>query len=158
MSFAILRRTAVSSVIRANALSRTQFKAFSVFPARFGAHGHDDHHKEVEPLLGSGAKAGTIPTDLEQATGLERFEILAKMEGKEFFDLEPLTLTHYGTKQNPILVKTCDDFRFIGCSGFPSDTHENIWITVEKGHDIDRCPECGCVYKYEHVNVVNPNY
>jgi len=31
-----------------------------------------------------------VPTDLEQATGLERLEILGKMQGIDVFDLKPL--------------------------------------------------------------------
>merc|ERR1712000_617391 len=37
--------------------------------------------KGEEDLFGPGAAPGTVPTDLEQATGLERLEILGKMEG-----------------------------------------------------------------------------
>ncbi|KAL8691566.1 MAG: hypothetical protein Q9224_004148, partial [Gallowayella concinna] len=41
-------------------------------------------------LFGPGAAPGTIPTDLEQATGLERLEILGKMQGIDIFDMKPL--------------------------------------------------------------------
>jgi cytochrome c oxidase subunit 5b len=67
--------------------------------------------------LGPGGKAGEIPTDLEQATGLERLELLAKLEGKEFFDMEPLSATHLGTTKNPVIVKSHDPIRFVGCTG-----------------------------------------
>src|SRR5580704_4249857 len=36
--------------------------------------------KSEVDLLGPGAKAGSVPSDLEQSTGLERLEILGKME------------------------------------------------------------------------------
>lgn len=44
----------------------------------------------MEDLLPPGAAPGTIPTDLEQATGLERLEILGKMQGIDVFDMKPL--------------------------------------------------------------------
>lgn len=44
----------------------------------------------MEDLIPPGAKPGTIPTDLDQATGLERLEILGKMQGIDIFDMRPL--------------------------------------------------------------------
>lgn len=46
--------------------------------------------KSEKDLLPPGAEAGTVPTDLEQATGLERLEILGKMQGIDIFDMSPL--------------------------------------------------------------------
>lgn len=46
--------------------------------------------KSEKDLLPPGAEPGTIPTDLEQATGLERLEILGKMQGIDIFDMSPL--------------------------------------------------------------------
>lgn len=46
--------------------------------------------KSDKDLLPPGAEAGTVPTDLEQATGLERLEILGKMQGIDIFDMSPL--------------------------------------------------------------------
>ena len=58
-----------------------------------------------EPLLqGPGGKAGEVPTDLEQATGLERFELLMKLKGEEAFSMEPLEVTRLGTPTDPIEV------------------------------------------------------
>ncbi|KAL9011513.1 MAG: hypothetical protein Q9173_003640 [Seirophora scorigena] len=54
-------------------------------------------------LLGPGAAPGTIPTDLEQATGLERFEILGKMQGIDVFDMKPLDASRLGTTACPLL-------------------------------------------------------
>lgn len=52
--------------------------------------------KGDEDLLGPGADPGTIPTDLEQATGLERLEILGKMESVDIFDMRPLDASRKG--------------------------------------------------------------
>jgi cytochrome c oxidase subunit 5b len=41
-----------------------------------------------------------MPTDLEQATGLERLEILGKMQGVDIFDMSPLDASRKGTYTN----------------------------------------------------------
>jgi hypothetical protein len=51
-------------------------------------------------LLPEGAQPGTMPTDLEQATGLERLEILGKMQGVDIFDMSPLDASRKGTYTN----------------------------------------------------------
>jgi cytochrome c oxidase subunit 5b len=56
----------------------------------------DPEIKSEEDLLPPGAKVGTVPTDLEQATGLERLEILGKMEGVDIFDMKPLDSSRKG--------------------------------------------------------------
>ncbi len=61
-------------------------------------------------LYGEGAKPGTVPTDLEQATGLERLQLLGDMEGIKVFDDSPLDSTHLGTKVNPVLVPSYVSF------------------------------------------------
>ena len=51
----------------------------------------------MEDLLPPGGAPGTIPSDLEQSTGLERFEILGKMQGIDVFDMKPLDASRLGT-------------------------------------------------------------
>ena len=51
----------------------------------------------MDDLLPAGAEPGTMPTDLEQATGLERLEILGKMQGIDIFDMRPLQSDRTGT-------------------------------------------------------------
>jgi cytochrome c oxidase subunit 5b len=106
----------------------------------------------TESLIGQGAKEGTFPTDLEQATGLERLELLAKLEGVEFFDTKPLDSSRTGTLADPILVESYDDYRYIGCTGAPADSHHILWLkpTVDQ---VARCWECGSVYKLKPVGV-----
>jgi cytochrome c oxidase subunit 5b len=78
------------------------------------------------------------PSDLDQATGIERMELLSKLEGKDPFFMEPLEMTRLGTPKDPIVVaslaslscgtltsrSSCiqDDYRIVGCSGFPADS------------------------------------
>jgi len=57
-------------------------------------------------LFGTGGKAGEVPTDVEQATGLERLQLLGELEGIKVFDDSPLDSSRIGTKANPILVQS----------------------------------------------------
>lgn len=45
-----------------------------------------------------------MPTDEEQATGLERLELLGEMQGINVFDEEPLDSSRLGTLENPVKV------------------------------------------------------
>jgi cytochrome c oxidase subunit 5b len=52
-------------------------------------------------LLPPGAPVGTVPTDFNQSTGLERLEILGKMQGVDVFDMKPLDASRKGTSRFP---------------------------------------------------------
>lgn len=86
--------------------------------------------KTSADLFGPGAQPGTVPTDLEQATGQERLEILGKMEGVDIFDMRPLDASRQGTVKDPILVRSAGDEQYAGCTGYPADSHQVIWLTV----------------------------
>ncbi|CAG8488848.1 9391_t:CDS:2 [Dentiscutata erythropus] len=118
-------------------------RAFSTLGPRLGELGPN--------FFGPGAKDGTVATDLEHATGLERAELLAAMEGKDLFEMKPLKITKYGTKKDPIRVKSVDPVRYVGCTGFPVDSHELLWLVLDKNHEFDRCPECGQVFKINYI-------
>lgn len=47
-----------------------------------------------------GAPVGTVATELNQSTGLERLEILGKMQGIDIWDMRPLDTSRKG-------VQTC---------------------------------------------------
>lgn len=105
-----------------------------------------------ETLIGPGAKEGTVPTEVEQATGLARLELLGKMEGIDVFDTKPLDSSRIGTMENPILVETYDDYRYVGCTGSPAGSHTIMWLKPSVGK-VARCWECGSVYKVNAVGV-----
>ncbi|RKF63624.1 Cytochrome c oxidase subunit 4, mitochondrial [Erysiphe neolycopersici] len=111
--------------------------------------------RSMEDLIPPGAEAGTIPSDLDQATGLERLEILGKMQGIDIFDLKPLDASRLGyilgTMDDPIIVKSAGEENYAGCTGFPADSHNVIWLTVSRSRPIERCPECGSVYKMQYI-------
>ncbi|KAL8763948.1 MAG: hypothetical protein Q9184_000391 [Pyrenodesmia sp. 2 TL-2023] len=110
-----------------------------------------DEIQSEKDLLPPGAAPGTIPTDLEQATGLERFEILGKMQGIDVFDMKPLDASRVGTLKDPIMVKSFGDEQYCGCTGCPADSHTVLWITLSRAHPLNRCYECGSCYKMEYV-------
>ncbi|GJN90339.1 hypothetical protein Rhopal_003348-T1 [Rhodotorula paludigena] len=126
----MLFRTALRTVAP-RALPRAQApvaRTFLTSLPRFSDH--------QEPILqGPGGKSGEIPTDLEQATGLERFELLHKLKGEEAFSLEPLEVPRLGTIEDPIKVFSL--------------SHDTILFTAHKDKAI-RCPECGCAYQVEY--------
>jgi cytochrome c oxidase subunit 5b len=35
--------------------------------------------------------------------------------------------------------------------GFPVESHDVIWINLDKSHEHDRCPECGSVFAMDFV-------
>ncbi|KAL1915972.1 uncharacterized protein VTP21DRAFT_6360 [Calcarisporiella thermophila] len=144
-----LRRVIAAPYVRAAVRPRAVARPFSVYGASLKAS--TPAHPDVSELTGPGAPAGNIPTDEQQSTGLERLELLANLQGKEFFDMSPLEMTHMGTKKNPIVVQSESSYRYIGCTGYPADSHDTLWLTLRKEHDFDRCPECGCVYKMEYT-------
>lgn len=53
--------------------------------------------------------------------------------------------------QEPIVVKSFGDEQYLGCTGFPADTHVVKWLTCSRDRPIERCPECGSVYQMEYV-------
>ena len=57
-------------------------------------------------IQGEGSAPGEVPTDESQSTGLERFELLGKLQGVDVFDLKPLESSRLGTKKDPILVQS----------------------------------------------------
>jgi len=55
-------------------------------------------------IFGPGAKPGEVPTDEQQATGIERFQLLAEMQGVNAFDKESLDSSRIGTLADPVKV------------------------------------------------------
>ena len=64
----------------------------------------DDHHAAAPSIYGVGTKAGDVPTDQSQSTGLDRVQVLGLLEGRDVFDLEPLDSSRIGTLADPIKV------------------------------------------------------
>merc|ERR1712230_323402 len=107
--------------------------------------------KDEHDLLPPGGAPGTVPTDLEQATGLERLEILGKMQGIDIFDMSPLPSDRKGTFEDPIIVKSAGDEIQAGCTGSPADSHIVKWLVMSRKRPFERCPECGSCYRMDYV-------
>ncbi|KAL4808922.1 cytochrome c oxidase subunit VB-domain-containing protein [Aspergillus unguis] len=107
--------------------------------------------KTEDDLIPPGAKPGTVPTDIEHATGLERLELIGKMQGIDIFDMRPLDASRKGTLENPIIVPGAGDEQYAGCTGYPADSHTVNWLTVSRDRPIERCGECGNVVKLNYV-------
>ncbi|KAG9004580.1 Cytochrome c oxidase subunit 4 [Tulasnella sp. JGI-2019a] len=114
----------------------------------------DDHHGHAPVIhVGTGAKAGEVATDENQSTGLERFQIAGQNAGVDVFNMEGLHMTRQGTLKNPIIVPSFSELRQIGCTGFPVDSHDTIWLAASTKRENSRCPECGNVYKLQMVQL-----
>ncbi|KAL2075754.1 hypothetical protein VTL71DRAFT_697 [Oculimacula yallundae] len=156
-AFAVARRAVASPMIKRSFTSsvvRREAPKAAPTPASGSNAGKIKRFEEIvneDDLLGPGAVPGTIPTDLEQATGLDRLEILGKMQGVDIFDMKPLDASRLGTLDNPIVVKSFGDEQYAGCTGFPADSHNVIWLTMSRERPVERCPECGNVLKMDYV-------
>lgn len=81
-----------------------------------------------------------IPTDLEQATGVERKELEAILAGNpDPFNLN-VTKGVPGTKEAPTLVPSMYEERIIGCV-CEEDSTSIAWMVLKKGPSV-RC-KCG---------------
>ncbi|XP_008325812.1 cytochrome c oxidase subunit 5B2 [Cynoglossus semilaevis] len=85
-----------------------------------------------------------IPTDEEQATGLERRVLQGFKEGKDPYSVLKPKL-YPGTKENPQLVPCSIDKRLVGCI-CEEDNTAIVWFWVHDGKP-QRCPSCGTHYK-----------
>ncbi|XP_066495612.1 cytochrome c oxidase subunit 5B, mitochondrial [Tiliqua scincoides] len=90
------------------------------------------------------ASGGGIPTDEEQATGLERKVLKALEKG-----LDPYSMLrpkrYAGTKEDPNIVPSITDKRIVGCI-CEEENSAVIWFWLHKGEP-QRCPSCGAHYK-----------
>lgn len=53
--------------------------------------------------------------------------------------------------KEPIVVRSFGDEQYVGCTGCPADSHVVNWLTMSRDRPIERCPECGSVYKMDYV-------
>ncbi|XP_051019145.1 cytochrome c oxidase subunit 5B, mitochondrial-like [Acomys russatus] len=90
------------------------------------------------------ALGGGVPTDEEQATGLEREIIIAAQKGLDPYNILPPKAAS-GTKEDSNLVPSITNKRIVGCI-CEEDNCTVIWFWVHKGES-QRCPNCGTHYK-----------
>ncbi|KAJ7593141.1 COX5B-domain-containing protein [Mycena floridula] len=114
-------------------------------------------HAAQPQIFGPGAKPGEVPTLFDQATGVERLQLLADIEGVDAFDLAPLDASRVGTLKDPIIVPSLDPERLVGCTGCPADSHDTIWFPVSKDR-VTRCVECGSVYALDYQGLEHDDH
>ncbi|CAI9618169.1 unnamed protein product [Staurois parvus] len=90
---------------------------------------------------------GGIPTDEEQATGLERKILLAMKKGQDPYSTQSNSGPP-GTKEHPIIVPSINKQRLVGCI-CEEDNSAVIYFWIHEG-EVNRCPECGSHYKLVH--------
>ncbi|XP_062269115.1 cytochrome c oxidase subunit 5B, mitochondrial [Platichthys flesus] len=104
------------------------------------------------PALTRSMAAGGIPTDEEQATGLERIIMDAMKEGKDPYNmLKPKWYS--GTKEDPNIVPSITNKRIVGCI-CEEDNTSVVWFWIHDG-EAQRCPSCGSYYQLVHSEIAH---
>ncbi|KAI3775032.1 hypothetical protein L1987_49600 [Smallanthus sonchifolius] len=86
------------------------------------------------------------------ATGHEREELEAELEGRDILDIN-FPEGPFGTKATPAVVKSYYDQRIVGCPGAEGeDEHDVVWFWLKKGEPHE-CPVCS---QYFVLEVVGP--
>lgn len=86
------------------------------------------------------------------ATGLEKEELEAELQGKQRFDMDA-PVGPFGTRDAPAVIKSYYDKRIVGCPGGEGeDEHDVVWFWLEKGKPHE-CPVCS---QYFALEVVGP--
>ncbi|XP_005297343.1 cytochrome c oxidase subunit 5B, mitochondrial-like [Chrysemys picta bellii] len=94
--------------------------------------------------------AGGVPSDEEQATGLERKTLEAMKKGQDPYSiLKPKG--YAGTREDPHIVLSINKKRLVGCI-CEEDNSAVIWFWLHAGES-QRCPSCGAHYKLVHHDV-----
>ncbi|XP_071337125.1 cytochrome c oxidase subunit 5B2 [Trachinotus anak] len=99
------------------------------------------------PLSRAMATGEGIPTDEEQATGLERRVLMAFKEGKDPYSIR-MPKYYSGTRADPQIVPCTGDKRLVGCL-CEEDNTAIVWFWLHDG-GAQRCPSCGTHYKLAH--------
>ena len=85
-----------------------------------------------------------MPTDLGQATGLEREELDAAVQGEErFFD--KLVYGPFGTAAAPCIVPSSEPTRIVGCIGDAGKEHPMEWMELGQDSNV-ACGTCNQVF------------
>jgi cytochrome c oxidase subunit 5b len=53
--------------------------------------------------------------------------------------------------EEPITVNSAGNEQYVGCTGYPADSHNVLWITLTRDEPVARCMECGSVYEMKYV-------
>merc|ERR1712240_129934 len=98
----------------------------------------------VPALTRAMAVGGGIPSDEEQATGLEKILIKTTREGTDPYSMMK-PKEYAGSKTDPHLVPSITNKRIVGCVCEEDNTCV-VWFWLHEG-EAQRCPSCGSHYK-----------
>ncbi|KAJ6704247.1 CYTOCHROME C OXIDASE SUBUNIT 5B MITOCHONDRIAL [Salix viminalis] len=109
--------------------------------------------------LSSGSVDGAVKKRVEDvtpiATGHEREELEAELEGRKILDID-YPEGPFGTKVEPAVIKSYYDKRIVGCPGGEGeDEHDVVWFWLEKGKPHE-CPVCTQQFVLEVVGPGGP--
>lgn len=101
---------------------------------------------------GDGVSSKKVEDIMPIATGHEREELEAELQGRNILDIN-FPEGPFGTKEAPAVVKSYYDKRIVGCPGVDGeDEHDVVWFWLEKGKPHE-CPVCS---QYFVLEVVGP--
>ncbi|XP_030626981.1 cytochrome c oxidase subunit 5B2 [Chanos chanos] len=100
---------------------------------------------KVQPRVFASGRG--IPTDDEQAAGLERRILQALKKGQDPYSIFKPKL-YAGTKEDPHIVPGISNKRLVGCL-CEEDNTAIVWFWLHEGNP-QRCPSCGSHYKLIH--------
>ncbi|KAI9110255.1 hypothetical protein K1719_018697 [Acacia pycnantha] len=150
-------RRILSSQLKSIATLSSSSSRSASTPSRFGINTSSfvNCSSSVLPRHFSSADAAirkTVEDIIPIATGHEREEIEADLQGKKLLDIN-YPEGPFGTKEAPAVVKSYYDKRIIGCPGGEGeDEHDVVWFWLEKGKPHE-CPVCT---QYFVLEVVGP--
>ncbi|KAI3716288.1 hypothetical protein L6452_23520 [Arctium lappa] len=100
----------------------------------------------------SGNESKRVEDVMPIATGHEREELEAELQGRDILDIN-FPEGPFGTKEAPAVVKSYYDQRIVGCPGGEGeDEHDVVWFWLKKGEPHE-CPVCS---QYFVLEVVGP--
>ncbi|CAN6920375.1 unnamed protein product [Brassica oleracea] len=109
-------------------------------------------HFSSESVEAVAAKKKKVEDVMPIATGHEKEELEAELEGRRLLDID-FPEGPFGTKEAPAIVKSYYDKRIVGCPGGEGeDEHDVVWFWLEKGKSFE-CPVCT---QYFELEVVGP--
>ncbi|ONK59498.1 uncharacterized protein A4U43_C08F7050 [Asparagus officinalis] len=105
-------------------------------------------------LFSSDSDKGSLSKKVEDvmpiATGLEREELQAELEGRKRFDMDP-PVGPFGTKEAPAVIQSYYNKRIVGCPGGEGeDEHDVVWFWLEKDKPHE-CPVCSQYFVLEVI-------
>ncbi|KAJ0985661.1 hypothetical protein J5N97_004017 [Dioscorea zingiberensis] len=115
--------------------------------------------QKTSPLFSSHSDEAFLKKRVEDvmpiATGHEREELEAELEGRKRFDMDA-PVGPFGTKESPAIIQSYYDKRLVGCPGGEGeDEHDVVWFWLEKDKPHE-CPVCSQYFVLEVIGEGGP--